>query len=163
MELLGLFLIAFLVVLFPKQGLKAIGLCLGVCALLTVAFFGVLLLVKIDKDRQNAVFAAEWRAEQAQKVAKQQQEPSLDFDQSKADAQIEEEHQARMRKQYWEDKWAEERRADDADHMRNQSFGLPSLAEPLYVNPKVMPTPPPVSKPIPTRTPKKPETLYTSN
>jgi hypothetical protein len=32
MEALGLFLIALLVVVFPKQSLKAIGLCFGVCA-----------------------------------------------------------------------------------------------------------------------------------
>ena len=158
MELLGLFLIAFLVVLFPKQGFKAIGLCLGAVALLTVAFFGVLLLTLPEKERQNAVFVAEWRAEQAQKVAKQQQEQALLDSVKMSDARIEAEHQDRMRQQEWENKRAEERRLD-------HWWGGVDVGTPLYVKPELVPTPtpPPVSKPIPTPTPKKPKTLYTSN
>src|SRR4029077_4115448 len=150
MELLGLFLIALLVVLFPKQGLKAIGLCLGAGALLTAALCGVALWSHIDHERQHAEYAATCEAEHQQAVAKQLQEQAAhDFLKPKSDAQIEAEHQARMRQQEWESQGVEERRVD---RMR-WAFGLDPL-----------PTPPPVSKPTPAPipVPAKPETLYTS-
>jgi hypothetical protein len=154
MELLGLFLIALLVVLFPKQGLKAIGLCLGVGVLGVCFFWGYMQWMQLDNQRQNAVIDAKSKAAQAQLVAEQQAEAQIKLRDEQQAAELAELNRRRDEELQFE------------NDLEQKFYGKYSKhhfdAQPLYVNPKLVPTPPPVSKPTPAPTPK-PETLYTSN
>src|SRR5258705_3941440 len=57
MELLGFFLIVFLVVAFPKQGMKAIGICAVVCLRLAGTLFGYM---NFQQERADAAYLEEY-------------------------------------------------------------------------------------------------------
>lgn len=192
---LVLFLIAMLVVAFPKQGLKAIGLCLGVCLLATGVFFGV----------------TSWQQQQAHAAYLEEYGPTIKLvaafrgflarGGSLSDLDTDDLETCLVTNQGYETTFVEEPlrlkesegNAIRAELGRRQSLArqpafspaVPNPAivfpeyreepltlgpsnrnwKPLYVNPKLVPTPAPVVKPTPAPTPKaaKPETLYTSN
>jgi hypothetical protein len=163
MKLLSLFVIALLVVLFPKQGLKAIGLCLGVCAMLVCVVWLWLYSMQLNTERANKRY---WATIHAEEAAKEEAQPAwvaygFDPDPVKAMAQLQASNEEAKKKVEELNKRRDEERRFEEDARAQTGF---LFSEPLYVNPKLMPTPPPVSKPTPRSTPvpAKPETLYTS-